>query len=40
MPITVKLDDLLHAHRITLTEFAERIDISMLGGDVPGGTRR
>ncbi len=27
MPITVKLDDLLHARRMTLTELAERIDL-------------
>jgi putative transcriptional regulator len=29
MPITVKLDDLLHARRMTLTELAERIDITL-----------
>ena len=27
--ITVKLDDLLHARRMTLTELAERIDITL-----------
>ena len=26
MPITVKLDELLHARRMTMTELAERID--------------
>jgi putative transcriptional regulator len=29
MPITVKLDDLLHAKRMTLTELAERIDLTL-----------
>ena len=29
MPITVKLDDLLHARRMTLTELAERIDLTL-----------
>jgi putative transcriptional regulator len=29
MPITVKLDDLLHERRMTLTELAERIDITL-----------
>lgn len=29
MPITVKLDDLLHAKRMTLTELAERVDITL-----------
>jgi len=29
MPITVKLDELLHARRMTLTELAERIDITL-----------
>ena len=29
MPITVKLDDLLHARRMTLTELAERVDIKI-----------
>lgn len=29
MAITVKLDDLLHARRMTLTELAERIDITL-----------
>ena len=29
MPITVKLDDLLHARRMTMTELAERIDIAL-----------
>ena len=29
MPINVKLDDLLHARRMTLTELAERIDLTL-----------
>jgi putative transcriptional regulator len=29
MAITVKLDDLLHERRMTLTELAERIDITL-----------
>lgn len=29
MPILVKLDDLLHDRRMTLTELAERIDITL-----------
>lgn len=29
MPIIVKLDDLLHDRRMTLTELAERIDITL-----------
>ena len=29
MAITVKLDDLLHARRMTLTELAERIDLTL-----------
>ncbi len=29
MPITVKLDDLLHAQRLTLTELAERVGITL-----------
>ncbi|MEQ1542059.1 MAG: helix-turn-helix transcriptional regulator [Novosphingobium sp.] len=29
MPITVKLDELLHARRMTLTELAERVDITL-----------
>lgn len=29
MPIIVKLDDLLHARRMTLTELAERVDITL-----------
>ena len=29
MPITVKLDDLLHARRMTLTELAARVDITL-----------
>ncbi len=29
MPVTVKLDDLLHARRMTLTELAERVDITL-----------
>ena len=29
MPITVKLDDLLHDHRMTLTELAERVGMTL-----------
>ncbi len=29
MPIRVKLDDLLHDRRMTLTELADRIDITL-----------
>ncbi len=29
MPIAVKLDDLLHARRMTMTELAERIDLTL-----------
>jgi putative transcriptional regulator len=29
MPITVKLDDLLHQRRMTLTELAETVDITL-----------
>jgi putative transcriptional regulator len=29
MPIAVKLDELLHERRMTLTELAERIDITL-----------
>ncbi|HET7511128.1 MAG TPA: helix-turn-helix transcriptional regulator [Chthoniobacterales bacterium] len=29
MPISIKLDDLLHARRMTLTELAERIGITL-----------
>ncbi len=29
MPVTVKLDDLLHARRMTLTELAEQVDITL-----------
>ena len=29
MPILVRLDDLLHARRMTLTELAERVDITL-----------
>ena len=29
MPITVKLDALLHDRRMTLTELAERVDITL-----------
>jgi putative transcriptional regulator len=29
MPITVKLDDLLHERRMTLTELSERIDLTL-----------
>jgi len=34
MPITVKLDDLLHARRMTLTELAERIDLSLANASI------
>ena len=29
MPIAVKLDDLLHDRRMTMTELAERIDLTL-----------
>jgi len=29
MPITIKLDDLLHARRMTLTDLSERVDITL-----------
>jgi len=29
MPIIVKLDDLLHERRMTLTELAERVDLTL-----------
>jgi putative transcriptional regulator len=29
MPITVKLDDVLYARRMTLTELSEKIDITL-----------
>ncbi len=29
MPVNVKLDELLHARRMTLTELAERVDITL-----------
>jgi putative transcriptional regulator len=29
MPVTVKLDDLLQARRMTLTELAERVDLTL-----------
>lgn len=29
MPITIKLDDLLHARRMTLTQLAETVDITL-----------
>ena len=29
MPVTVKLDDLLYARRMTLTELVERVDITL-----------
>jgi putative transcriptional regulator len=29
MAITVKLDDLLHDHRITLTELADRVGLTL-----------
>jgi putative transcriptional regulator len=29
MPITIKLDDILHERRMTLTELADRIDMAL-----------
>ena len=29
MPVSVKLDDLLYARRMTVTELAERVDITL-----------
>lgn len=29
MPVTIKLDDLLHARRMTLTELAAHVDITL-----------
>ena len=29
MPVTVKLDDLLHERRMTLTQLAERVDLTL-----------
>ena len=29
MPISIKLDDVLHDRRMTLTELAERVDITL-----------
>ena len=29
MPVTVKLDDLLHDRRMTLTELADRVDLTL-----------
>ena len=29
MPVTVKLDDLLHARRMTLTELADRVGLTL-----------
>jgi putative transcriptional regulator len=29
MPVIVKLDDLLHERRMTLTELAERVDLTL-----------
>ena len=29
MPVKVKLDDLLHDHRMTLTELAERVGLTL-----------
>ena len=29
MPINVKLDDVLHARRMTLTELSEKVDITL-----------
>ena len=29
MPITVKLDEMLHQRRMTMTELAERIDLTL-----------
>jgi putative transcriptional regulator len=34
MPITVKLDDLLHERRMTLTELAERIDLTLANASI------
>ena len=30
MPIIIKLDDILHARRLTLTALSERVDISLV----------
>jgi putative transcriptional regulator len=29
MPVTIHLDDVLHARRMTLTELSERVDITL-----------
>ncbi len=29
MPVRIHLDDLLHAHRMSLTELSERVDITL-----------
>ena len=29
MPVTIKLDDLLHQRRMTLTDLAQRVDITL-----------
>jgi putative transcriptional regulator len=29
MPVVVKLDDVLHSRRVTLTQLAERVDITL-----------
>ena len=34
MAITVMLDDLLHARRMTLTELAERIDLTLANASI------
>jgi len=34
MAITVMLDDLLHERRMTLTEFAERIDLTLANASI------
>jgi putative transcriptional regulator len=34
MPITVKLDDLLYERRMTLTELAERIDLTLANASI------
>ena len=36
MPIVVKLEDRLHERRMTLTELAERVDLTIVG--IGGGT--
>ncbi|MCP3733153.1 helix-turn-helix transcriptional regulator [Sphingomonas sp. MG17] len=34
MAITVQLDDLLHARRMTLTQLAERIDLTLANASI------